>query len=67
MNYLRKIINDDKITTYVFPKMIILAQAFVKGSLLRSEITKKVNTSALKAFAYKESDIVSMEHKNMSV
>lgn len=60
MNNLLKVINEDKITVFMFSNLFILAQACVKGSVLRAEITKKVNTSALKSFAYKESDIVSM-------
>jgi hypothetical protein len=66
MNGLSKVVKEDKITLYWYGSLIILAQACVKGSVLRAEITKKVNSNALKSFAEKESDIVSMEFKNMT-
>lgn len=36
MNNLRKIIKDDKITVYLFNNLFVLAQACVKGSVLRA-------------------------------
>ena len=45
---------------------MILAQVFVKGSLLRADIRKRLNLNELKSFAEKESDIVSMEYKHMT-
>jgi hypothetical protein len=66
MTSLSKVVNEDKMTVYMFKNLLILTQVCVKGSLLRAEITKKVNTGALKEFANKESDIVNMEHKNMT-
>lgn len=43
----------EKLTVFQFRRLIILTQVCVKGGQLREEITKKVNISALKAFAYK--------------
>lgn len=51
MDHLGKIINDAKITVYIFPHIFILAQVCVKGTELRNEIAKKINISALKGFA----------------
>lgn len=48
MNNLKKIISDSKITVFKFSNLLILAQVCVKGSVLRSEIVKKVNTTLLK-------------------
>jgi hypothetical protein len=50
----------------MFNNFFLLAQACVKGSVLRAEIIKKVNTSALKVFAEKETDTVMLEHKKMT-
>jgi len=66
MNKLSKGMNDEKVVVYMFPNFFLLAQACVKGSVLRAEITKKVNISAIKGFIEKESDIVNMEFKNMT-
>jgi len=60
MNNLSKILKDEKLVVYMFSNFYILAQACVKGSVLRAEITKKVNISAIKSFIEKESDIVTM-------
>jgi len=51
MNSLSDVVKNDKITVYMFSNLFILAQACVKGSVLRAEITKKVNSNALKSFA----------------
>lgn len=48
----------------MFNNFFLLAQACVKGSVLRAEITKKVNISAIKAFVEKESDVITMEFKS---
>jgi hypothetical protein len=66
LNALQKTIKDDKITVFMFNSVFVLAQACVKGSVLRAEIVKKVNMTALREFAEKESDIVMMEHKKLS-
>jgi hypothetical protein len=66
MNNLTRVIKEDKVTVYMFNNLFVLAQACVKGSLLRAEIVKKVNTSALKEFAEKETDTVMLENKKMS-
>jgi len=66
MNNLSKTLKDEKLVVYMFNNYYILAQACVKGSVLRAEITKKVNISAIKSFIEKESDIVTMEFKNMT-
>jgi hypothetical protein len=60
MHHLGEIINDAKITVYVFPHIFVLTQVCVKGTELRNYIAKKINISALKGFAEKESNIVSM-------
>jgi hypothetical protein len=44
----------------MFNNFFILAQACVKGSVLRAEITKKVNLSDIRGFIEKESDVVYM-------
>jgi hypothetical protein len=60
MSNLFKILKDEKVVVYIFNSYYILAQACVKGSVLRAEITKKVNISSIKSFIEKESDIVTM-------
>lgn len=60
MSNLSKTLKDEKVVVYMFNNFYILAQACVKGSVLRAEITKKVNISAIKSFIEKESDIVTM-------
>lgn len=66
MNNLSKTLKDEKVVIYMFNNYFVLAQACVKGSVLRAEITKKVNISTIKSFIQKESDIVTMEFKNMT-
>ena len=66
MNILSKTLNDEKVVVYMFNNYFIMAQACVKGSVLRAEITKKVNISTIKSFIEKESDIVTMEFKGMT-
>jgi len=51
------------ITDYIFNNLFILAQACVNDWTLRDKITKKINHKALKSFALKETDIISMELK----
>ena len=51
---------------YIFKNFYLLAQVFVKGSLLRADIRKKINLNELKSFAERETDIVSMEYKHMT-
>lgn len=44
-------IENKKIIVYKFPKLYLLAQVLVKGSLLRADIRKKINLGELKHFA----------------
>lgn len=66
LHYLKDIIGDGKIIVFAFHHFYLLAQVLVKGSELRAEIRKRVNMGELKKFAEKETDIVSMEFKNMT-
>ena len=50
MNNLSKTLKDEKVVIYMFNNYFVLAQACVKGSVLRAEITKKVNISTIKSF-----------------
>lgn len=51
MSSLSSVIKDGKIIVYCFNHFLLLAQVFVKGSLLRSDIRKKLNLNELKSFA----------------
>ena len=60
LNSLALVIENQKIIVYKFTNLYILAQVAVKGALLRADIRKRLNLNELKAFAEKETDIVSM-------
>ncbi len=60
LNEVSGVIKDGKVIVYVFSHYFLLAQVFVKGSVLRAEIRKRVNMNELKNFAERETDIVSM-------